>query len=307
MVETSIIIPFYNMGFYLRECLKSVFSQQHYRNFEIIIVDNASEDGTKEWIRVHYPECRLISNRQNLGFSKAVNQGISISKGEYILVLNADVTLESRCLFHLNDAVKKNRNIGMAGGVILYPDKKTIYSCGLFLSKARRVYNRLEKKIYSEDEIGRIKLDCFWPSGACAIYRREMLEDIKIGEEYFDEDFFFLLEDFDVAWRAEKRGWRGVFCPDAIAYHHGRVTFNRKYRQYLSFRNRYLLLMKNENLNKIMEDWFWVFPYDFARFSYLLINNSLVLKAIKELIHLYPVMMNKREKLRKYRWRLFQQ
>jgi len=276
--------------------MDSVLSQT-VENLEVIVVDNGSEDGLLGWVEDNYPACRLVRNEKNVGFSKAINQGISVSNGENILLLNADVTLEKNCLLHLIEGLNKSENIGMAGGVILYPGGETIYSSGLLISKARRLYNIGEGNRHSESGIEKSVLDSFWPCGACALYRREMLEDIKYHNEYFDEDFFFLIEDFDLAWRAERKGWKGIFCPEAVACHVGRVTFDRKYRQYLSFRNRYLLLMKNEEFNRIMKDWLQFLPYDISRLFYLLITNGLTLKAIMEILKLSSKMKDKRRNL----------
>src|SRR5512145_2380841 len=106
MVNLTVIIPNYNGKHFLKECFKSLMNQNY--SFEVIIVDNASEDGSVEYIEKNYPEFILIQNKENLGFAAAVNQGINLSKTEYIFLLNNDVELEADCIPNIVNCLEKD-------------------------------------------------------------------------------------------------------------------------------------------------------------------------------------------------------
>ena len=278
----SVIILTYNSIKFITACLDSVFDQG-YQGLEIIIVDNGSKDGTAEFIRENYPQVRLIENKKNLGACRARNRGIEISKGDWILTLDCDVILEKDFLNKIVRFIEESESsTGMFQPKILKDDKKTIYSCGIYLSKLRRFY-----------DIGKGKLDdgqfntskyIFGACTAAAIYRRDMLEEIKEDTGYFDERFFFLVEDVDLSWRAQKRGWKAIYYPEVVCYHFGNSSnYNRQFRQYLCFRNRYYSIIKNETFKEIFINFFLLSAYDPLRFFYLLFNNPYILKAIKEI------------------------
>lgn len=262
--------------------MDSLFSQD-YHDFEVIVVDNDSRDGTVDLIKRDYPQVALIENRQNLGACKARNQGIEASSGEWILALDCDITLENG---FLSEAVKVIEDlpteVGMLQPKVFGPDRQSIYSCGIYLSRLRRFFDIGKGK----RDIGQFNKSkyIFGASSACALYNRRMLEDIKEETGYFDERFFFLVEDVDLAWRAQKRGWKALFCPETVCYHIGSSSnFNRQLRQYLCFRNRYLMIKKNEPLIGKLKLFFLSFWYELFRFFYLLFTNRYVVKVSKEI------------------------
>lgn len=109
-----------------------------------------------------------------------------------------------------------------------------------------------------------------------------MLQELKEETGYFDERFFFLVEDVDLAWRAQKRGWEGIYCPEAICYHTGNSSgFDIKVRQYFSFRNRYYAILKNEGLINYSIKFFPLLSYDIPRLLYLIFNNCYIFKKPK--------------------------
>lgn len=304
MPKVSIIIVTHNAIGIIKDCLNSVYAQD-FRDFEVIVVDNNSIDGTKEFIRENFPQVSLVENRDNLGFCQANNQGIKISQGDYILTLNSDVGLEKDFFTELIKTVEKApSDIGMFGPKILRIDRKKIDSTGIILTKARRFYNRGA----GETDSGQYddKRDIFGPCAAAALYKKEMLEQIKIRDnscairdnsclEYFDNDFFFLVEDIDLAWWANLAGWRGYFVPEAKCYHLGNISgMDKRMRQYLSFRNRYFMMVKNERLSGFIKDLGYILAYDTLRFFYLIITNRLIYKAVFEIIYLLPRMFKKR-------------
>jgi len=275
----SITILTLNSKEFIKPCLDSIFKQE-YQDFEVLIVDNGSEDGTPDYIKGHYSQVTLIENKENLGACRARNQAIEASRGEWVLTLDCDVILEERFLSQVIEAINSSSpQIGMLQSKILGSDKKTIYSAGIYLTRLRRFYDigkgKKDSKEFNESKY------IFGASSACAFYNRTMLEEIKEDTGYFDERFFFLVEDVDLAWRAQRRGWKGIFLPEVVCYHSGNSSnTSKKVRQYLCFRNRYLMIKKNTTLiGKIglfvLSSW-----YESFRFLYLLFTNSYITKGL---------------------------
>jgi len=269
----SIIILTYNSENFIKPCLDSVFGQKH-QGFEAIVVDNGSRDGTVEIIKNDYPGVILIENNENLGASKARNQGIDISKYEWILTLDNDAVLEKGFLFKMQSLIKSlPKDIGIVQPKILCPDKKKIYSCGLYLSWMRRFYD-IGKGKKDVGQYSKAK-EIFGACSAAALYRRYMLDDIKEDTGYFDERFFFLVEDVDLAWRAQKKAWKAQLHPELICYHLGGSSLTGiQIRQCLCFKNRHLMIEKNEGWKNYILRVFPPLVYDFPRWAYLFISNS---------------------------------
>lgn len=279
----SVIILTFNSIRFIRTCLDSVFAQDH-QDIEVIVVDNGSTDGTVGFIERSYPQVMLIKNKNNKGACRARNQGIDVSHGEWILILDCDTILE-RDFFQktLKIVEKLPLETGMLQPKILRSDKETIYSCGIYLSKLRRFYD-IGK---GEQDKGQLRehSNIFGACTACALFRRKMLEDIKEKTGYFDERFFFLVEDVDLAWRAQKRGWKGMFCPEVICYHSENSSrTSRKLRQYYCFRNRYYSIAKNEGLGRYSKNLAALLMYDMPRLSYLTFTNPYTFRGMREVI-----------------------
>lgn len=280
MSKVSIVITTFNSIEFINSCLDSVFAQD-YPDFEVIIVDNGSGDGSVEFMKEKYSRLILIENKTNLGAAKARNQGINISKGEWILILDCDIILAKDFLSKLINSTKNFPScVGMFQPKVLNSDTETIYSVGIFLSPIRRFYDI--GKGYRDSGQFNNRLDVFGACSAAAVYNRKMLEEIKENTGYFDERFFFLVEDVDLAWRAQRQGWKAVFCPEAVCYHSGNSSMcDRRTRRYFCFRNRLLLILKNERMvRKIMLIPIF-FIYDLPRLS-LLLFNSIFLNSRKE-------------------------
>lgn len=212
----SVIIATYNRKDLLKQCLDSVCGQS-FKDIEVIVVDNASKDDSAAMVKKCYPEVELICNTDNLLFSKAQNQGIISSKGDFVLCLNNDVILDKDYLKEALFSVELNPAIGMVSGKILRMDKSTIDSTGLFLGRNRKAvergYGKIDKGQYNKPGY------VFGVSGAAAFFKKTMLKDIRDENGYFDERFGMYYEDLDLCWRANKLGWRAYYNPKAVAYH----------------------------------------------------------------------------------------
>jgi len=273
MPEVSVVIITLNSEKFIKSCLDSV-RVQDYRNFEIIVVDNNSEDKTKDLIQENYQEVIMIQNKENLGACQARNQGIEFARGQWILTLDCDVILEKDFLSKTVSLIKESQNsLGMFQPKIFNMDRKTIYSCGIYLSWLKKFY-----------DIGKGRLDngqfntpkyIFGACSAAALYNRQMLQELKEDTGYFDERFFFLAEDVDLALRAQRRGWKAQYNPRAVCYHYGDSSGTpKKLRQYFCWRNRKLLLKKCQ-LNRFKLVIIYL-CYDLPRLASLFLNNLYV-------------------------------
>lgn len=313
MKLVSIVILNCNKKDYLLKCLKSVMNQA-YKNIEIIIVDNGSSDGSSEIIKKLYPEIKLIENKINYFTCKAINQGIKASCGEYILYIHNDVELKNNFVEEMVKVAEKDENIGMVSGKILFEDRKTIYSVGIFPAKSRRASEMGEK----ERDLGQYDKAkyIFGPTGAAPLYRRKMLEDIKINGEYFDEHLILFYDDLDICWRANLLGWKGFYTPLAVAYHSVGLTtkteiprlkfFRKFYILHLSrwakvnlISNRYLTMIKNDLLSDFLINLPYIIFYEFKLWCYILIfEPGLIFDLIKNLSSL-KIALKKRKIIKK--------
>jgi len=271
MPYISAVILTFNSIKFVKPCLDSLYNQSGDTSFEAIVVDNGSSDGTVEFIRKNYPRVILISNKANMGSSAGRNQGIALSRGKWVLSLDCDVILEKDFLSRMSGFVSSAADdTGMIAGKILMPDKKTIYSCGIYLSWFRKFYD-LGKGKTSGYDTGR---NVFGACSAAALYKRKMLERIKEGAGYFDERFFFLVEDVDLAWRCRRHGWQARFLPAAVCYHTGNSSlYDPRARQYLCWRNRYYMIKKNEGVTRYLLRVFPALFYDLPRGLAMLVLN----------------------------------
>lgn len=243
----SAVIVTFNSKRFIGACLQSIFNQG-YRVPEVIVVDNSSKDGTVDLIKTEYPQVILIRNNANLGASKARNQGIEASSGNWVLIMDCDVILDCKSISNIVEEIKSvDQDTGMLQPKVYYSSGEKICTCGVRLTWSRRFHDiargRLDRGQF--DKSGKI----FGASSACALYSRKMLEETREKTGYFDERFFFMVEDMDLAWRAQRKGWNARYCPQIICYHSGNSSVSdKRFRQYLCFRNRYYSILKNEGL-----------------------------------------------------------
>ncbi len=235
--ETTIVIPTLHGGPLLQACLASLDSQTR-RDFEIVIVDNS---GSGVVPKEGLPKtARVIENRSNVGFGAAVNQAVKQSKARYIAVLNDDTTVAPGWLQALGKAMESDKRVGMCACRIRLAMEGVLDSAGMLLcpdgSSKQRGFGEAPSK-YPDQE------PALFPSGAAAMYRRAMLEDLG----GFDESFFLYCEDTDLGLRAAWAGWRCLYVPAAEVDHHysssaGRVS---PLKVYYVERNRLFVLLKN--------------------------------------------------------------
>jgi GT2 family glycosyltransferase len=235
----SVVIPNWNGKQHLQPCLEAL-ARQTYAPIEVIVVDNASTDGSQAYLREHHPAVRLIALPENRGFTGACNAGIEAAKGEWIALLNNDTEVDPRWAAAVVDAFDRHPEVGsVASKMLLFDRRDHIHTAGDFFTKDGRAGNR---GVWQRDE-GQFDREeyVFSACGGSAVYRRAMLDDIGL----LDDDFFFSLEDVDLGWRAQWAGWRCLYTPFAIVYHHLAATGGGVTASYYDGRNLLYVLAKH--------------------------------------------------------------
>ena len=268
-MRASIVIVNWNGKHLLKECLDSVFAQKP-GNFEVIIADNASTDGSCDFIRKNYPKARLIRNKENLGFAKANNIAAKSAKGEFLVMLNNDTEVEKSWLANLLAPLERDPSIGATGSkLIFYSDRKRINSAGTFVSVfgfTGSLGDSLPRKEFSAEQ------ELFAPCGGGMAIRRSLYS--RLGGIY--EPFFMYEDDVDLGWRTWNAGFRVVLSPDSIVYH--KYSKEQKpYKYYYMARNRLWCFWKNSRKRELI----WLFPTGLAFSACLAVGFALTLQFAK--------------------------
>ncbi len=250
----SVLVTTYNSARYLPACLDST-RKQTYQPLEIIVIDNASTDETRAILGRHDGPLRVIYNDTNMGFAAAQNQGIRAAGGKWLLSLNPDVVLSPDFIAQMVAAGELDPKVGSVSGKLLrwQPGagdefSRIVDSTGIYFTPSLRHLDRgAEEADHGQYE--RMEY-VFGVTGAAALYRREMVEDVSLEGEFFDEQFFAYREDADLAWRAQLLGWKCLYTPKAVAWHVRRVTPERRGQlpteiNWHSIKNRFLMRAKN--------------------------------------------------------------
>jgi len=284
----SIIVVAAGRGSYIKNCLDSL-ARQNYPFLDTIVVDNSLNPDIKQLITRSYPHIRLFVQEKNIFYAAALNIGIEQAKGDYILCLNDDVTLDEFFVEKALRGFSVNERIGMVSGKILRSDRVTIDSAGLFLSAWRtpreRGYGNKDRGQFDKERF------IFGVNGAAAFYRRKMLEEIKEEGNYFDTDFCMFYEDLDIAWRSQRRGWKGYYIPEALVYHlrggsvrpdnadkpFARLYINDTLQLHL-LKNRYLAIIKNDSPLKLLIRSPLVLSYELFIWAYIIIFRPGLIK-----------------------------
>ncbi|MEI9813686.1 MAG: glycosyltransferase family 2 protein [Acidobacteriota bacterium] len=246
VVDVSIVIVNFNNKKYLEPCLDSIYNAGLRSTFEIVIVDNGSTDGSQDMIRARFPEIPLLENAKNIGLPAACNQGMAISKGRYILLLNDDTLVNAPSFDAMIDFLDKNPTAGAVGGRLLNPDGtlqagytkfSTLYdefliACGLtgfmwegFPSRA--------------DATEPTAVD--WIGSASLLLRPEALQKVGV----LDEEYFIYGDEADLQYRLKKSGWLVYYLPNVTTIHFGGRSMDRWKRRKMVYRGKMLFFRKN--------------------------------------------------------------
>ena len=237
--RVSVIIPNWNGARYLPTCLDAL-RRQTYAPFQVTVVDNGSRDESLRLLAREYPEVRVLALGRNCGFAGGVNAGIRTSPGEILALLNNDTEVDPRWLDELVRALDAHPQAGAAASKILIFDRRdTIHSAG----DAFRIDGLPANRGVWQKDSGQFDRQefVFGGCGGAVAYRRSMLEQVGL----FDESFFFNCEDVDLAWRAQLAGWRCIYVPTAVVYHHLSATGGGAMASFYTGRNTLWVLAKD--------------------------------------------------------------
>jgi GT2 family glycosyltransferase len=284
----SITIVTWNSAAHLRECLDSIERQDH-RNIEIIVLDNASTDATREILHERGSRFRLIYKESNTGFAAGQNEAIRSARGDWILCLNPDVLLRHDFVSELVSAGLAHPSAGAICGKLLrwrpeeIEERTTVIdSTGVYFTRNMRHLDR------GAEEVDRGQYDrtqyVFAATGAALMFRRDFIDTVSVNGELFDEEFFSFREDGDLAWRAQLMGQKYLYTPSAVAWHVRRVTPERRKDlshiiNWHSVKNRWLMRAKNASgwlLWKLAVPVLW---RDLQVFGYALLRDRSMISA----------------------------
>lgn len=309
--SVSVQVVTWNSALHLPAFFRSLQRQSRQPN-QCIVVDNASSDQSVMLVRELSPAALVVENDRNIGFCAAHNRAIALSKSDFVLVVNPDIVLADdaiECMLRVADG---HTRAGSIGGKIFRAemDPAVLDTTGIVMSAGRKCSNRAEGEV----DVGKYDTaeQVFGLSGAFVLYRRTALESVKIGSEYFDEDFFAYKDDADLAWRLRLAGWQNWYDPTIRAWHYRSVRSSdsfmrqeerkkRTVQNRLSYRNHLLMLIKNDRVR----DWFFPVPrvlfYEAVKFWYLLLRERSTLLGILDMIRLLPAALRKRAIQRRQR------
>jgi hypothetical protein len=296
--KVSIIVVNWDGKRFLSECLDGL-SQQIYQPLSLIVVDNGSSNGSVDFVNRNYPEVKTIALPKNVGFSAANNYAFKIIQTEYVALLNNDAVPHPLWIKHLVEALESHPEVGFAASKMLFYDNpETIDRAGDAYSKAGTGLLRGRGESannYNKQE---------WIFGACAgaaLYRTSMLKDIG----FFDEDFFLLYEDVDLSFRAQLKGYKCLYVPEAIVYHmaSSSIVYDSPISVYYSHRNLEWVYIKNMPSNLILKTIWLHIIYDIAALLFFAANDRIkeFIKAKWDALKCLKVILKKRRQIQRNR------
>ncbi|RJQ33233.1 glycosyltransferase family 2 protein [Candidatus Parcubacteria bacterium] len=314
--KITISLLTYNGAKYLPWLINSL-KEQTFKDWELLVLDNASSDGSADIVREHYPQARIVLQKKNIGFARGHNLLINWSKSDYVFVLNQDIILESDYLEKLFNFMEKNPKAASCSGKLMYwnfeegQKTKQIDSFGLKINRSRHVTNAWQGK----EDFDLPNQTVFGLSATAVLYKRKALDIVAMERdnnhlEYFDEDFFSYKEDIDISWRFLLMGYENWLVTDAKAYHHRSVSGQgdqktirrqRGLANKLSYRNHFMTLYKNSFFKNLLKDFWHIQWYEFKKFFYLAIFERSTLRGAEEYLKNIPKIAKKRKYIMMHR------
>jgi GT2 family glycosyltransferase len=298
-LKVSVVVPNWNGMRFVGMCLDSL-SELDFDDYEVIVVDNGSTDGSREMIEEQYPEARLLKLPDNMGFAIACNEGIKASNAEYIVLLNNDIEVTPDWLRELYEGMEHHPECGMGTTKMMFLGQRDVfYNTGdLFHSWSAgggRGQGEKDNGQYEKEE---------YVFGACAgagIYRREFFD--KVG--LFDEDFFIFAEDVDLNMRGQLQGLKTVYLPKAKVYHIGTATvglYSDRY-VYLCKRNDVWVFIKNYSLSMYFKYLTSIWKHQFEDIKYFTYRGQgqVLWKSKWDALKMLPQMLCRRLQIQRSR------
>lgn len=225
-MELSIIILNYKMKGLVKNCIKSVFESELNIPFEIIVVDNNSNDSIEEMLKEKFPEVKLIKSEKNLGMGAGNNLGIKEAKGKYILILNPDIFVFTDSIKKIIEKIKADKKIGLVSPKLLNPDKTLQYTCYRWHNLSTPIFRRtpLGNFSFAQKELDRFLMadwthdeekEVDWIQGSCLLIPKDVIDQVGA----FDDRFFMYFEDTDLCRRISQAGYKIVYYPESEVIH----------------------------------------------------------------------------------------
>lgn len=241
--DLSVCIVNWNTREDLHEAIRSVINDRSRLVLEVVVLDNASTDGSAQLVRTQFPEVMLLESTENTGFARGYNRAVAATSGRYILILNPDTVVHSNALVHLVQFLDAQPEVGVAGPRLLNSDGSLQFSCRRFPTLWAAAFrntvigrlfpgNHFTRDYLMQDWDHRAPRAVDWVSGAALCVRRQAWE--QVGG--FDEGFFMYAEDMDWCLRARQSGWDIYYLPTAVITHHiGRSSDQRPLAMVVAF------------------------------------------------------------------------
>ena len=298
MTKVSLVVINYNGRDFIVDCLGAL-ERQLFKNFEIVLIDNGSSNGSLIEIQkllnesLITPLVKMLSLEKNIGFAGGILEGLKHATGEYIALLNNDTEPDKEWLGEQVEAMDNSPDVGICASKLIVYGTDIIDSAGDGFSAALRGFKRGEGEksfLYNKRE---------YVFGACAgaaLYRRKMIEEIG----FFDEDFFLIHEDTDLNFRAQLYGWKVLYVPTAIVYHKVRSSIGKRSPNaiYYTLRNSELVRMKNIPFSLFLNCLPWFILGMVSEFLFFAVRHRhpiLYFKAKIDVIRMFPLMLKKRK------------
>ncbi len=248
-MKIAVAILNYNGVKWLEKFLGNVI--QNSPEAEVIVIDNASTDDSVKYLKTHFPEIKIIQNIENSGFAGGYNEGLKSIESDYYILLNSDIEVTENWIMPVIHSIEKTPNAVAGQPKILAYHCKTHFehagACGGFIDKLGypfcrgRIFNEVEEDIKQYDE----SIEVFWATGACLFIKSDAYWEMG----GLDADFFAHMEEIDLCWRMQNKGYKIICEPQSTVYHVGGGTldYQNPRKTYLNFRNSLYMIHKNKN------------------------------------------------------------
>jgi len=243
-LDVRIVIATLNSESLLKDCLESIYKNTKKYKYEIVIVDNASEDNTVSMLRRNFPDVKILENHKNKGVARARNQGLKNNNSRYVLILDADTIVKEKSIDRMVEFMDKNPKVGICGAKLISPTGKLQLTCrrfhNLFIPVLRRLtFLRIVRKSRLLKDFLMMDWDHKKPKkvdhviGACQLVRREVIDSIGL----LDSRMFYGWEDTDYCVRSMRAGYETWYFPYSVVVHYEQRLTKQKFFSRLSLEN----------------------------------------------------------------------
>jgi GT2 family glycosyltransferase len=297
MGRVSVIVLNWNGKTFLGDCLASLRAQTH--PCEVVVVDNGSREGSVEFVKTNFPGVEVVALPENRGFTGGNREGLHVTNGEFLALLNNDARAEPQWLERLVQPMVEDPRVGICASKLLLESGGRINGAGIGITTAGVGFDRGFGE--SPDSYG-VREPVFGACAAAALYRRSMLEEIG----FFDDDFFLYNEDVDLSFRAQLAGWKCVYVPEAIVHHRMNATAGRlsDLHVYYHTRNLEFVWLKNMPLALMLRYFHHKLLQEIGSFFYLCLRHGKwgpYFRAKRDALKMLPRMLQKRREVQRRR------